>query len=64
MISERSLRVITSVEQIQFTTKSPLERKLSAFALFVREYSFQIYCLGNLFMQNFATLQFPNQARW
>ena len=36
----------------------------SAFALFVREYSFQIYYLGNSFMQNFVTLQFQNQAWW
>ena len=55
MISERSLRMITSDEQIQFTTESPLQGKYAAFALFVREYSFQIYCLGNSLKQNFVT---------
>ena len=64
MTSERSLRMITSDKQIQFTTESPLQGKFSAFALFVHEYSFQIYCLGNSFMQNFVTLQFQNQAWW
>ena len=32
--------------------------------LFERGYSFQLYCLGNLFVQNFTTLQFENDTWW
>ena len=32
--------------------------------LFVRGYSFQLYCLGNSFVQNFTALQFQNDTWW
>ena len=34
-----------------------MKEKFLAFALAVLGYSIQLYCLGNFFMQNFATLQ-------
>ena len=37
------------VRRANFTTKPRLQGKFSAFALFVRGYSFQIYCLGTFF---------------
>ena len=42
------------VRRANFTTKICLQGKFSEFALFVRGYSFQIYCLRNSFMQNFT----------
>ena len=59
---------ISKAEQLpSFWNRGPGEfgnGLFSVFALFVREYSFQIYYLGNSFMQNFVTLQFQNQAWW
>ena len=34
-----------------------MKEKFLAFAIAVLGYSIQLYCLGNFFMQNFATLQ-------
>ena len=45
-----------------FTTKPRLQGEFSAFVLFVRGYYFQIYGLGNSFVQSLATLQFQNEA--
>ena len=50
------------VRRANFTTKPRLQGEFSAFALFVRGYSFQIYCLGNSFVQSLATLQFQTEA--
>ena len=49
------------VRRANFTTKPRLQGKFFAFALFLRGYSFQIYCLGHSFMQNLATLQFKTR---
>ena len=38
------------VRRANSTTKPRLQLKFPAFALFVRGYSFQIYCPGNSFM--------------
>ena len=45
------------VRRANFTTKPRLRGIFSAFALFVRGYSFKFTALGHSFMQNFATLQ-------
>ena len=42
------------VRRVNFTNKPRLWTKFFAFALFVRGYSFQLYCLGNSFLWNFA----------
>ena len=52
------------VRRANFTTKPRLKAKFFAFALFMRGYSFQLYCPGNSFMQNFATLYFENETWW
>ena len=52
------------VRRVNFTTKPRLKAKFFAFALFMRGYSFQLYCPGNSFMQNFATLYFENETWW
>jgi len=50
--------------EANFTTMPHLKEKLFAFALVVLGYSIQLYYLGNIFMQNFATSQFQNKAWW
>ena len=45
-------------------SKPRLKAKLFAFALFGREYSFQLFCLGNSFMQDLQTFQLQNEAWW
>ena len=45
-------------------TSRHLKEQFFAFALAVLGYSIQRYCLGNIFMQNFATWQFQNEAWW
>ena len=52
------------VRRANFTTKPRLKAKFFAFALFMRGYSLQLYCPGNSFMQNFATLYFENETWW
>ena len=42
------------VRRVNFTNKPRLWTKFFAFARFVRGYSFQLYCLGNSFLWNFA----------
>ena len=42
------------VRRVNFTNKPRLWTKFFAFALFVRWYSLQLYCLGNSFLWNFA----------
>ena len=49
------------VRRANFTTKPRLRGIFSAFALFVRGYSFKFTALGHSFMQNFATLQFKTR---
>ena len=43
-------------------TELHLQTTFSAFALFVHGYSFQLHCCQNSFTQNFANLQFQNEA--
>ena len=49
------------VRRANFTTKPRLRGIFSAFALFVRGYSFKFTALGHSFMQNFSTLQFKTR---
>ena len=62
-LKEWPLCMITSDKQISPPTLV-CKHIFFAFALFVRSYSFQFYWLGNSFVQNFATLQFQNEAWW
>ena len=64
-VSRRSMALMRDcVRRVNFTTKPRLKAKFFAFALFMRGYSFQLYCPGNSFMQNFATLYFENETWW
>ena len=45
-------------------TSPHLKEQFFAFALVVLGYSIQLYCLKNIFLQNFATWQFQNEAWW
>ena len=49
------------VRRANFTTKPRLRGIFSAFALFVRGYSFKFTALVHSFTQNFATLQFKTR---
>ena len=50
------------VRRANFTTKPRLQGKFSAFALFVRGYSFQIYCLGPFFYAKLRNFTIQNEA--
>ena len=52
------------VIKANFTTTPCLKEKIVTFALVVLGYSIQLYCLGNLFVLNLATLQFQNKVWW
>ena len=50
------------VRRANFTTKPRLQGKFSAFALFVRGYSFQIYCIGTFFYAKLHNFTIENEA--
>ena len=52
------------VRRANFTTKPRLQGKFSAFALFVRGYSFQIYYLGPFFYAKLRNFTIQNEAWW
>ena len=52
------------VRRANFTTKPRLQGKFSAFTLFVRGYSFQIYCLGTFFYAKLRNFTIQNEAWW
>ena len=49
------------VIRANFTTTSGLKEKLFAFAFVVLGCSIKLYCLGNLFIKNFATFNFKTR---
>ena len=46
------------------TSKFHLKAKLFTFALFGPKYCFQLFCLGNSYMQNVASFQLQKEAWW
>ena len=52
------------VRRANFTTKPRLQGKFFAFALFLRGYSFQIYCLGTFFYAKLRNFTIQNEAWW
>ena len=48
----------------KFHHQASFVSKLFSCALFMRGYSFQLDCIGNSFMQNFATFYFENETWW
>ena len=64
-LAHRSMALMHDyVRRTNFTTKPRLQGKFSAFALFVRGYSFQIYCVGTFFYAKLRNFTIQNEAWW